>query len=96
MINYDRLLTLLYNTYEKLPYSEYFDIFKITNNNELLKSGILCYRELEMIFYELIKSKMNFESNFDHEILKNKFGPAAINLSNNFIESFKNIYSQYK
>ena len=92
--DYNKLIDLFNEEYKDLPYIKYINVWK--EHIELLNNGVIFQGELEKTFKNLIKSNMNFESNFNNNNLVNKFGNCAIALSNDFSVRFCEIYDEYK
>lgn len=66
-------------------------------NNDLLYTGINQNGVFERLFKELVKSKFNYETVFDRDNLKNKFGEDSVvnSLNHEFYDHFKGVINKY-
>lgn len=96
-VDYEILIGALKHHYRDIEWVKWLGVWKEGDNMNLLKSGVCKLGEMEKTFQDLVRSKMNFDSNFDHQTLASKFGDASVSLSssNNFVDRFKLIHEAY-
>jgi len=91
------MVNILIDEYKDIEWSKYLKIWLEPQFEQILNNGLLKYGELEMTFKKLVDSQMNFAAEFDHSVLADRFGNAAVNLSEKctFSDRFCEIYEKY-
>jgi len=91
------ILNCLIDKYQDIEWSSYMKILKEPFLQSMLKDGILNHGELEKTFKNLIESQMNFDTEFDRDVLIKRFGDSAVNLSDDssFADRFRDIHQRY-
>ena len=91
------IINTLINEYKDIEWSSYLKIWLDPQFENILINGLLKHGELETTFKNLIDSQMDFNTEFDHDLLSVRFGNAAINLSEKttFSDRFRDIYNIY-